>query len=96
MRVPSLRSGSIWKIPPWAQSEPWIFIDTPEPARFSSIFSVSIEIVTALVSVAPRTSGTLLANTGVNRPPVMSFGPAMPVNASFSVAKSARRTSNWL
>ena len=33
VRVPSPRSGSIWKMPPWAQSLAWIFIDRPVPVR---------------------------------------------------------------
>jgi hypothetical protein len=64
VRVPSLRAGSIWKTPPWAQSEAWIFIDTPAPERFSSTVSLSIETVMPLVNAAPRRSGTLLAKTG--------------------------------
>ena len=78
VRVPSPRSGSIWKMPPWAQSFDWIFIDSPVPVRPRSRTSSSRLIVTPLDSARPRCWGTLLANTGVRRPPVMSssFGGA--------------------
>ena len=92
--VPSERCGSIWKMPPWAQSLACTFIDRPVPVRETTRSSSSSSTETALLSTSPRWSGTLLANTGVNRPPVMSIGLAAPVNAWFSTAKSADRTSN--
>ena len=58
MRVPSPRSGSVWKMPPCAQSLAVIFIDRPPvPVRDISMPSPSISTVTALVSVRPRWSG---------------------------------------
>jgi hypothetical protein len=61
---PLLRCGSIWKMPPCAQSLAWIFIETPVPVRPSS--TESPPIVTEIELFSTMFWGTLLANTGVN------------------------------
>ncbi|MNR36763.1 hypothetical protein D3C85_1547270 [compost metagenome] len=76
---PSARSGSIWKMPPWAQSLAWIFMLTPGPLRCSST-SVSSTSTSRLPfrATAPRL-GVLLANKVVGTPPVISSGFGAPV-----------------
>ena len=61
VRVPSPRCGSIWKMPPAAQSLACSFMLRPGPVREISAFSASSWTDTALVSDRPRWSGTLLA-----------------------------------
>ena len=93
VRVPSPRSGSIWKMPPCAQSLLWIFIDRPVPVRPSSIDSRSSWTVIALVSARPRWSGILLAHTTVGAV-TMRSRLAAPVNRWSKTAKSLARTVN--
>ena len=57
----SERCGSIWKIPPWAQSFAWSFIDSPMPVRCRLRTSSFSSTATPLLNVRPRCSGTLLA-----------------------------------
>ena len=79
--VPSLRSGSIWKTPPCAQSLAWSFIDRPLPSREISRFSSLISTVAGPLSTSPRWSGTFEANATIRCPPVMSSGFGAPVKA---------------
>ena len=90
--VPSERSGSIWKMPPWAQSFDWIFIEMPGPVRPISISSSSSSTVMALVSALPRWFSVFSANTGVRRPPVMSSTFGAPVSVQFVTPKVAAFT----
>ena len=61
VRVPSPRSGSIWKMPPFAQSFACRLMDRPGPVRDSVMSVPLISTLIGLVSLSPRWSGTLLA-----------------------------------
>jgi hypothetical protein len=62
VRVPSPRAGSIWKMPPWAQSLAWIFmLRSAVPVREMTRSAPRTLSVTRLVGISPRWSGILLA-----------------------------------